>query len=379
MNVNFRIVFSHITALEIHRHFPNLITSTKARTLPSDSVPAETAASLHVLLRHRSNETAFGSRLHLLTASRSQNRVCRDAVFHLSGATAPIGSLQRFALPCAYDAGDLTQEAERPGRASQAAERSGGITHAAARSGGMLQPDEHPSRALDAPEHGTLVVSPEFALTQIAATGIGRIPYLLLCGEALGTYQSPYTGTEAHYNLPALTTPGRFSSFLSTNHATRGASIARTLLPYMVSNAASHRETQLALLFGLPRHMGGYGLGIPVMNREIELTGNGARIARRKTLRLDLSWRGAKLDLEYQSAYAHQGERARIDDSRRANALKAQGWSVIWITPDELESTTACDAIAKSIRKIRGMQPRYNLHDFDERNRTLRWELGLHC
>ena len=131
-----------------------------------------------------------------------------------------------------------------------------------------------------------------------------------------------------------------------------------------MGGSASACETKLALLLGLPRRVGGYGLGMPELNYKIMLSDGARAAARRSFVRCDLCWPDSKIDVEYQSKFAHEGERARIRDSRRANALASMGWMTIAVTNEELSGVRSCDAVAKAVRLALGVKSCRMTDDF---------------
>lgn len=223
----------------------------------------------------------------------------------------------------------------------------------------------------------TLTCAPEYALVQIAAKERSIIALLEIGYELCGTYRELLAKQPRPYDAPALATAESIAAFVGENPSIHGSRAIKRILPYLANGSASPRETKLALLLGLPRRLGGYGLGIPQMNLPVDFDSRAQSIALRASARCDLHWPESKLDVEYQSKFAHEGERARIRDSRRANALAAMGWTTISITNEELNSKTACDAIAEAIRKVLKRKRRLDPQDFDRRNRELRYELDL--
>lgn len=194
-----------------------------------------------------------------------------------------------------------------------------------------------------------------------------------LCGAyRYATQERPTT-----FNATPLTCVGELRSYLSANQQLSGSAKAMRALSYVADGSASPRETKAAILLSLPPFHGGYGLGVPQMNKEVKASEGARRISGRRSLRCDMYWEGAKVDLEYQSKRFHQGEASRLSDSRRANALVAMGYTVIGMTNDELDSLTATDIIADSIRKALGLRSRTTVKNLRERRVRLRQQLRL--
>ena len=167
--------------------------------------------------------------------------------------------------------------------------------------------------------------TPVFALVTIAARTSDRIFLLELAWEICGTYRTQKTTPDTAYQAPAFTSVDEIRSFVERNPSVRGSRKIARLLRYVADGSASPRETKCALLFGLPRKNGGYGLGMPRMNHEVIASPEARAISGRSSFRCDLCWPAAKLDVEYQSREMHGNELSRLRDSRRANALASMG------------------------------------------------------
>lgn len=234
-----------------------------------------------------------------------------------------------------------------------------------------------PSRSLQRLSPTMFVATPELALVQIASSATTRLELLELLWEACGTYQTELTSTEALYNVKPLTSNRRIKRFSERASIFNGARKVDRALRYVSDGSASARETKLALILGLPVMYGGYGLGIPRMNYQINATSSARAVAGKKSFRADLCWPEAKLDVEYQSREIHGDENSRENDSRRANALASMGWTVVSITPAELENVHILDGIANTIRRHIGKRVRTEVQDRRSRQIRLMRQLGL--
>lgn len=238
-----------------------------------------------------------------------------------------------------------------------------------------------PIRALLRLSEEAAIASPNLALCQLASTKMSFIGLLLMLWEACGTYCTRRTGLRADedplFDAKPLTSTRSLKAFCARNSHLRGSRKVERCLKYVADGSASPRETQLALLFGLPERYGGWNLGIPRMNQEIAASEKAFAIAGRRSFRCDLCWQEARLDVEYQSDQEHQGEAMRISDSRRANALASMGWTVIGITNSEATGLSSLATIANSIRKKLGKRVRKNVGDLSDRRLELCQNLGL--
>jgi hypothetical protein len=104
----------------------------------------------------------------------------------------------------------------------------------------------------------------------------------------------------------------------------RGSSTLRALLDQRgLGRSDSTPEVELAQL--LERA----GFGRP--ERQYEVRANGRRVAR-----ADLAYPATRIAIEYDSDQWHAGVARRHRDAARRNRLRALGWTVIEVTPDQL-------------------------------------------
>lgn len=224
---------------------------------------------------------------------------------------------------------------------------------------------------------GVYVTMPEATLVNLAAGENSNIALLEFIFELCGTYQTLRTGVSSAYDVAPLTSIEQLRDYCTHNPSIEGARKVMRALRYATEQSASARETKQALVLGLPHRFGGYGLGMPHMNFEVQTNAAARAITGKSFFRCDLCWPEAKLDVEYQSREAHSGELSRISDSRRVNALDAMGWKVVCITNDELDSLSATDIIASTIRRHLGKRAQIRVADFHARKLRLRRQLGL--
>ncbi|WP_080797301.1 PDDEXK family nuclease [Arabiibacter massiliensis] len=224
---------------------------------------------------------------------------------------------------------------------------------------------------------GVYAACPPLAIAQTAVHAASQAALLELVYEACGTYQTRRTGVDSAYDVAPLASVDDLRAFVARNPSLNGAGKLARVLRYAADDSASARETKQALVLGFPLRQGGEGLGIPRMNFVVRASPAARVISGRSSFRCDLCWPEAKLDVEYQSRFAHEGEGNRLKDSRRTNALMSMGWTVIGVTNDELDSLAATETIARTIRRHLGKRVSVRYDDLHARKLKLRRQLGL--
>ena len=201
------------------------------------------------------------------------------------------------------------------------------------------------------------VVSPELLFIQLAR----RLPLveLLEVGyELCGTYRLDAGGEAATYNLKPLTSVSQLSSYARRAKGVYGRERAEQALQWLADNSASPAETALAIMFKLPRRLGGYGMGNLMLNHEIKLNENAASILGRPTIRPDLFWIEAKHPAEYDGNLFHSSSEQQEYDERRRNAYMAMGMSVTVFRPRHMCNINLMDEMAEAVRKNIGARHR---------------------
>lgn len=192
------------------------------------------------------------------------------------------------------------------------------------------------------------VSSPEFLFLQIA----GRADFengLMLGYELVGGYALNAQAKGGLIMRPPLATPASLATYLASSASAFGANKAARAARYLLPNARSPKEAEIAALLSLPRRCGGRGIGGIVLNRRIDLPPEGQAIARRSYLVADVFFKQAHLELGYDSDDNHISRAAHESDERRANALGTAGVSYISLTSGQLHDWKTFDSIAHVI------------------------------
>lgn len=223
-------------------------------------------------------------------------------------------------------------------------------------------------------EGGLYVSTPEMAFCEMAS--VLSLERLIALGfELCGTYRRASTFGLARYDATLLTSPGALASFIEKSPQFKGVKKARRALPLILAGSASPRESELAMLLCLPYSLGGYGLPHPTMNAEMPLPKN-VTATGRSSLRCDLYWPAARLDVEYDSAEFHSAERLLANDSMRRMALESMDVTSVNLTAEHLRRASLFDEAAQGIARILGKRVRLP-GDFRLKQERLWRELGI--
>lgn len=233
------------------------------------------------------------------------------------------------------------------------------------------------------------VVTPEFALLQLAATlPLNRC--LLMASELFGTYSRynaprPFT---AWLESRAATASGRFllhgrdgwapcviggklydlwkrdslvspeslRAVVNRSESTRGSARALKIADLVTPGAASPLESKAGLLLSLPKTYGGLGHTGMAHNHEVRLGRVSRSLAGKQRCFCDLYW-GEGVDLEIQSKLAHESETSFLSDSERMAALLNEGVTVLPVTAAQLNDRSRLLEVSNTLAKLRGIEP----------------------
>ncbi len=186
---------------------------------------------------------------------------------------------------------------------------------------------------------------------------------------------STHTGKGGSAQRCAITSAAKLSSFTHKAHGAHGSKNARRAAAYVIDGSASPMETAIVMELTLPYMLGGRAMPMPVLNHQVELSPEASILARRKHLVFDLFWPEHNLAVEYDSRMHHEGESARVADSRKRTAAAAMGIQVINITERQYLNMLEFEEIAKTIASKLGYRIRPNSPDYRQRVFKLRAEL----
>lgn len=204
---------------------------------------------------------------------------------------------------------------------------------------------------------GVHVVSPELCFVQMC-NSLSFVEALELGMELCGTYALRAKGEEdgVQRNHP-LINAGMLPRRLESWEGLKGLQLARKASKYLVSGSASPMETKLYLLLCLPLQYGGYNLGRPELNPELDLTPAEMEIVRTTKAKPDLLWRQQKLIIEYDGRQ-HEEEQQSRHDALRETILEGRGYTVRRVKRHQLYNPLAFNSFAASIASFLGVRRR---------------------
>lgn len=200
------------------------------------------------------------------------------------------------------------------------------------------------------------VATPALMFVQMAPV-LERAHLLELAYELCGTYALSSLDMRGFCSCEPLLTPAYLRKVFDAAPGHYGSRSARRAASLVLPNAASPRESAVAMLLSTPRTFGGYGLPAPELNHEIALDEKMRKQLHRMSLRTDLYWKSCRLALEYESHMFHSGKEAYERDSRRRNDLKFLGVDVMTLTNAEISSRQSMDKVALNVRRSLGLPP----------------------
>ena len=198
---------------------------------------------------------------------------------------------------------------------------------------------------------GLYVTSPELTLLHHAET-LHQASVSMMLGRYLGTWTPAPESKGVQEDRAPLTTLETLSCFLRDVGRVRGGANLRLAMAYTCEGAASAPESMLQLVLSLPPELHGFGLPLPTMNYEVELSPKAQLLCGRITIRIDLCWRAKLFGLEYQGQ--EHGEQLG-EDYARWFAAREEGYELWFLAKEQLGSARQMDYIGHEVAKRLGL------------------------
>lgn len=217
-----------------------------------------------------------------------------------------------------------------------------------------ILPEGVPKESFFMLREGIMVACPELCLVQ-QCERLTLIEAIKLAMKLCGVYK--LVGDEEDKNIlsrkPVMTIDNAFA-YLDQLREVPGMDMARRALHYALPMSGSPMETVMALLLCLPVRMGGFGLPRPTMNFQVGLDDRALAIANKvfprgidPVLAVDAKWND--LIFEFQSWEYHDSARAYGEDYARQLALQSMGYTVQFVTIEQLRNADQLTELARMV------------------------------
>lgn len=204
-------------------------------------------------------------------------------------------------------------------------------------------------------EPGLYCVHPAVIATELAPA-MDRVERVSLLYELCGGYATSAGGQNGYAEIEPLTTLRDMAFACKRLSGLRGIALVRDALRFATDNAASPAETEIALRYGLPRRMGGYAFGTPLLNAAVSTAGlhyeGGSAVADNRPRRPDLLWPKLGIALDYHGERSHRSFRQVDRDLRRSNELQTSGITCFTLTRHQASDCLAADRLAHQMQKV---------------------------
>lgn len=193
---------------------------------------------------------------------------------------------------------------------------------------------------------GVLVCSAPLVFVQLCRS-LPLLRCITLGHFICGTYSKEPSVPSGVVDRHPLAAKAELEEFVRKAHHLRGSRNAAAALPWVLEGAASPKETELALPFYLPEHLGGYAFIPPEMNYGERLSKTAEKIEGSINAIIDVYWPEQKIGFEYTS-YAEHGDPYKIgEDERRKLALQTMGIRLELVTNQQLMDDRQLMALAQ--------------------------------
>lgn len=164
------------------------------------------------------------------------------------------------------------------------------------------------------------------------------------------------------WKRPPLVPLGELRTFAEQTTGVTGHKRYVEALRYVHEGAASPFEVQTGLRIGLPRRLGGEGLGPLEFNHPVRLTGDARSISGQRKAYIDVLVSNAagtrEVGIECQSALVHDVTARGIADGNRITALQSMGFVMVQLSYENLVNPSKFVSIVAYLRRELGVPAR---------------------
>ena len=201
---------------------------------------------------------------------------------------------------------------------------------------------------------GAHVICPEFnALLEMH--GRSLVERALVLMGYCGIFAIDESSEDGFIKRPQLTTVDKLNRYAARmgNHLLVNS--LHDTLPFVLERARSPFEARLVLALTLPSKMGGLGFEHPKLNHPIRLGRNAQAIQGTSVVDGDLVWQESRIAIEANGRLRHEGKFG--DDLTRASALESEGYTVRFVTTQQMRSARQMLLLGQWLAERLGIEP----------------------
>lgn len=208
------------------------------------------------------------------------------------------------------------------------------------------------------------IASPELSFVQMAC----RFSLIQSIGygyELCGSYTPEESGKDEPERLTVLSSPRKLAAFCSRAAGMHGSRRASRASRFVLAGSRSIKETELSMMFSLPRRLDGLNVVPHKLNYPIEVGDRRETFVSQDRFEVDLCWPEYHVGIEVQSSRHHSGEMKLVKDARRKNSLQYYGYTIIEATKGDLSTALGVTGLAKQAYAAMGIRPKKGQFDID--------------
>lgn len=212
------------------------------------------------------------------------------------------------------------------------------------------------------------IVSPELLFLQLC--DVLNLEEAVFCGSSLCSNYLMCSGDNGGVTLRnesggPLTSVEKLKAYVKQCGGRRGSGKAQVILPYVLKNSYSPMETGIAMMYRMPKRLGGFGFRDVALNEEIRLKAASlgcsasSAVVRKPDILVTVNRAGKcfRAGIDYDSSAVHtQSDRIYFDSLRRNEIAAGKQFSHFTITKRQaLEFGAFCE-VGNQVRQVLGIR-----------------------
>lgn len=215
-----------------------------------------------------------------------------------------------------------------------------------------------------------------------------RIRLIALGCELCGSYARNPVNPQVercHYDdaekCDRFATPDEVRAALADLRGVKGTARARYAAQYILDHSRSPMETYLDLALFLPPRLGGLGVSMALLNKQLHVPEETMYKLKHASLRPDIQWPDFNTLAEYLGCEEHASKKARIEDKNRVQDYATAGYASFFLMYDDVSNQNALNKTAEMLvhaleergatNALKRMRRAYSLEGFYEKQAKL--------